>query len=70
MRCYLMKNGHIQAVEELPGLWDEEAIEKSRRLFEAKSKGQFDGFEVWDRARVVIKWPASVASDEKTEGRS
>lgn len=56
MRCYFMKGGHIQAVEELPGLTDEQAIEKSHNLFAAKTPSQFDGFEVWDRTRVVIRW--------------
>jgi hypothetical protein len=36
MRCYFMKNGHIAAVEELPGLSDEEAVEKSREMFETR----------------------------------
>jgi hypothetical protein len=57
MRCYFIKGGHIQAVEELPGLSDEQAVEKSHRLFAAKPEGRFDGFEVWERARVVLQWP-------------
>jgi hypothetical protein len=61
MRCYFMKDGHIQAVEELPDLWDDQVIEKSHRLFEAKPKGQFDGFEVWDRTRMVFQYPKPFA---------
>ena len=48
MRCYFMRDGPIQAVEELSGLLDDEAVEKSHELFAAKPRGQFDGFEVWD----------------------
>jgi hypothetical protein len=58
MRCFFMRSGHIGGVEELPGLSDEEAVEKSRSLFaERKDKFQFDGFEVWERARVVFQHP-------------
>lgn len=66
MRCYFMKRGHIQAVEVLSGLADEQALEKSHALFATKPKGQFDGFEIWDRARMVIQWPPPDA--EKSNG--
>ena len=33
MRRYFMRDGHIEAVEELPGLADEEAIAKAHALF-------------------------------------
>ena len=33
MRCYFMRGGHIEAVEELTGLSGEEAIEKAHALF-------------------------------------
>jgi hypothetical protein len=58
MRCFLMRSGHIAAVEELPGMTDQEAVEKCRAIFEArKSITGFNGFEVWDRARMVIQEP-------------
>lgn len=64
MRCYFMKGGHIAAVEVLLGLNDEEALEKSRELFAArKDEFNYDGFEVWEQARKIIRWPP------KTEGK-
>ena len=48
MRCYFMRDGHIEAVEELPGLADEEAIAKAHALF-SERKHVFEGFELWER---------------------
>jgi hypothetical protein len=59
MCCYLMQGGHIASVEALPGLSDEEAIQKSHEIF-LQAKDRFDGFELWDRARVVVRWPDPV----------
>jgi hypothetical protein len=56
VRCYFMKAGHIVGVEELPGLSDQEAVEKAHLLF-AQRKDPLDGFEVWERARVVLQYP-------------
>lgn len=56
MRCYFMRGGHIQAAEELPGLTDAEAVEKGRALYAAR-QNEFDGFEVWDRTRVLVQYP-------------
>ena len=56
MRCYFMRDGHIEAVEELPGLADEEAIAKAHSLF-SERRHSFEGFELWDRARVLIRHP-------------
>ena len=60
MRCYFMRAGHIEAVEELPGLSDQEAIAKAHALF-SERKQHFEGFELWDRARVLIRHPLSAA---------
>ena len=58
MRCYFMKKGHITAVETLDGLSDAEAVEKFREMIAARNdKANYDGFEVWDRARVVFQYP-------------
>jgi hypothetical protein len=69
MRCYFMRDGHIQDVEELFDLSDQEAITKGRALYEEhKTKFSYDGFEVWDLARIVFQYPmprpASVAESE------
>ena len=57
MRCFFIVDGHIQAVEELPGLSDQEAIERSEALF-AERRGLYDSFEVWERTRIVFRHPA------------
>jgi hypothetical protein len=44
-------------VEELPDLSDEEAVEKSRQMFnERKDEHRYDGFEVWDLSRMLIQY--------------
>ena len=53
MRCYFLKAGHIEAVEELPGLSDDEAVTKRASCFSERSH-LFDGFEVWDRTQVIV----------------
>jgi hypothetical protein len=59
MLCYFLRDGHIAGVEMLPlGLSDEDAVMRAHTL-SSKRKGPFDGFEVWDHARLV--WlPAAV----------
>jgi hypothetical protein len=56
MRCYFIRNGHIVGVGMLPpGFSDQDAIARAHKL-SAKRKGPIDGFEVWDGARLVIKY--------------
>jgi hypothetical protein len=62
MRCYFMRDGHIEAVEELPGLADEEAIAKAHALF-SERKHVFEGFELWERSRVIIRHPEPASSN-------
>ena len=63
MRCYFLHDGHIAGVEMLPlGLSDEEAIARARML-SSKRKGPFDGFEVWDSVRLVIRHPDPYAEN-------
>jgi hypothetical protein len=58
MRCFFMRAGHIAGVEELPGRSDEEAIAESRVLFEVRRvKFAYDGFEVWEKKRVLAQHP-------------
>jgi hypothetical protein len=65
MRCYFMRDGHIAGVEEMPGLSDEEAIEKGRQMFEArKARFAYDGFEVWKLAQVLTQYPAPTEAQE------
>jgi hypothetical protein len=65
MRCYFMRGGHIAAVEEIVGLSDEGAVEKSREMFEArKEESQYDGFEVWERSRVIIQYPPALTKSD------
>ena len=56
MRCYFMRRGHIEAVEVLTVLSDEDAMEQCRQLFKERSE-RFEGFEVWDRNRYVYRYP-------------
>jgi hypothetical protein len=65
MRCYFTLGGHIAAVEELPDLSDDEAIAKAHALF-SERKHIFEGFELWDLARVVARYPESDAPDDVT----
>jgi hypothetical protein len=56
MRCYFMRDGPIATFEELPDFSDEEAVYKAYCLF-SERKDKFDGFEVWDGARVIARHP-------------
>ena len=67
MRCYFMRGGHIEAVEELPGLSDEEAIAKAHALF-SERRQLFEGFELWDR--TARAYPASRARPPQTTSPS
>jgi hypothetical protein len=51
-----MRRGHIGAVEVLCAGADDALIEQSRALFEKRRK-ESHGFEVWDRARLVYRYP-------------
>lgn len=55
MRCYFMKNKHIAGVALLSKLSDKEAAEKSLGLFLDTPKHRYDGFEIWDSARFVMR---------------
>lgn len=55
MRCFFFKNGHIVAAAELGNLSHEETKRRARLLFEEQRR-DFDGFEVWDHARMVYQF--------------
>lgn len=58
MRCYFMRDGHIQNVEMLQDGADEKLIEQAKRLFkEHSATRQYDGFEVWSGNRFVYREP-------------
>jgi hypothetical protein len=58
MRCYFMRNSHIESVEFLAATDDQGRIEEAREVFISKGgKFQADGFEVWDGGRFVYRFP-------------
>lgn len=57
MRCYLMRKGHIGDVEVLTDESDDAAIRQADALFETRNAEEFEGFEIWDRARFVHRHP-------------
>lgn len=67
MRCYFLSGGHISAVEILSALSDEDAVAEARLLFSQRN-GKFEGFEVWDRARVVLRHPDPYAAKAPPDG--
>lgn len=60
MRCYMMKNGHIIAVELLIPAPDEALIEQGKAHFRRLADHSFDGFEIWDGARRVHVYPPEI----------
>jgi hypothetical protein len=55
MRCFFLRDGQIICFEMLPpGLSDEDATARAHVLFSSR-RGPFEGFEVWDGARMVFK---------------
>jgi hypothetical protein len=68
VRCYFMRRGHIAAVQELSGLFDQEATNRSHNLF-SELKEKFDGFELWDRARMLIQHPKPSDLSPKRDDR-
>ena len=62
MRCYFMRGRRIEAVEELGGLSDEQAVAKAHALF-SERKHKFEGFELWNRTRVIIRHPEPAVSN-------
>ena len=63
MRCYFLRGGQLEGVNMLPrGLSDQNAIARAEKLC-AKRKGPIDGFEVWDGARLIIKYSVQDADE-------
>ncbi len=57
-RCYLTNNGKIETVEALDVATDEQAVREAEQVFRGRSE-QFSGFEVWQLARFVHRFPPS-----------
>ena len=52
MQCYFLKEGFIQQVMDFRRQSAEEAIDRSREMFEAVSE-EFDAFELWDGEQLI-----------------
>ena len=59
MRCYFIRGGHIVDVEVLNVASDTQAVEHAAKLFATRAKDKLDGFEVWDRARFIHRFPGN-----------
>ena|ERR1041384_7688720 len=68
MRCYFMRNGHIAGVEVLEDITDDTAAIKmgsEHFLDRVRDRADyFDGFEIWERDRLVFRYP----EDENAAG--
>jgi hypothetical protein len=62
MRCSFIRGGHVAGFEELSELSDQDATAKAHALFSERAH-LFEGFELWDRARVVTRYPEPAASN-------
>jgi hypothetical protein len=59
MRVYFMRGGHIVSAEVLAVESDAEALERAKTLFSQREG--FHGFEIWDQARCVHRYPEDEA---------
>ena len=67
MWCYFFHDGHVAGVEVLPpGLSDEDAVARAK-ILSSKRKGPFDGYELWDGARLVIRRPDPYAETPEVD---
>jgi hypothetical protein len=74
MRCYFMRNGHIASVEILEGVSDDAAaIKLGSASFLKRLRDGFEGFEIWERERMVFRYPedeTQAGPGGKSAGRS
>jgi hypothetical protein len=69
MWCYFLHGGRIAGVEVLPpGLSDEDAVARAQ-ILSSKRKGPFDGYELRDGARLVIRDPDPCAETPEVDQR-
>jgi hypothetical protein len=64
MRCYFIRCGHIADVDKLAEFSGDVAIAKAHALF-SERKDLFEGFELWDCARVLIGHPELFAQNPR-----
>jgi hypothetical protein len=57
MRCYLMNDGHIAAVEVLEDAPDDAAAIREATAIFLGCASQYQGFELWDDGRLVYRCP-------------
>ena len=70
MRCYLMRQGRIAAVELLTSNTDRALAEEAEEIFAARSKNLgWDGFEVWDGLRFVYRHPPDVDQPKEKKNK-
>jgi hypothetical protein len=55
MRCYFMRNGHVEAYAPLQDGSDEELVEQGMTEFLKADRDRFDGFEVWRKERCLYR---------------
>ncbi len=66
MRCFLTRKGHIAAIEFLEAGPDESLIEQGGESSANGPISQFDGFEIWDRARQVHVHPEPIEDADRS----
>jgi hypothetical protein len=69
MRCYLMREGHIGAAEILTDESVAAAIKQARAVFDKRYKDKYSGFEVWDRAKLVYRFPEPSSAERPNLSR-
>lgn len=55
MRVFFMRAGHIVSVEELPNSLTNRP--RQRHALFSERKHMYEGFELWDRTRVLTRHP-------------
>lgn len=58
MRVFFMCNGRIESVAVLDAVSDDAtALKNGAELFLARLAKDYDGFEIWERDRLVFRYP-------------
>ena len=67
MRCYFIHDGHIESVVVMEGVGDDNAaIRKGLELFLGRLEKSVDGFEIWERDRLVYRYPEADSQSDPT----